>query len=60
MWILILFAHVGTLSDKDSMALASVPGFITVADCEAAGRRAESLASATTKKVRWVCVGQPK
>ena len=25
-WILILFAHAGAMSDKDSMALASVEG----------------------------------
>ncbi len=57
-WILILFVHAGVLSDKDSMALTTVPGFKTEANCQAAGRAAEVLTKATTKATRWVCVKQ--
>ena len=36
-WILVLFVHAGIMSDKDSMAMTSVPGFKTEASCQAAG-----------------------
>ena len=57
-WILVLFVHAGAMSNADSMALTNVPGFKTQASCEAAGRASESLAKATTKSVRWICVKQ--
>lgn len=40
-WILILFVHAGMLSDKDSMAMTTVPGFSAQAECETAGRGSE-------------------
>jgi hypothetical protein len=57
-WILILFVHAGMLSDKDSMAIAHVPGFKTEAACSAAGKQSEALTKRTTKEVRFVCVKQ--
>lgn len=57
-WILVLFVHAGMLSDKDSMALTSVPGFKTEASCQAAGKAAEPLTKSTTKNTRWVCLKQ--
>ena len=57
-WILILFVHAGMLSEKDSMALTSVPGFKTEAACQAAGKQSETLTKRTTKEVRFVCVKQ--
>lgn len=55
-WTLILFAHVGMMSDKDSMALTSVPGFRTQAECQAAGKAAEKMTTATTKVMKYICV----
>jgi hypothetical protein len=55
---LILFVHAGILSDKDSMAIAHVPGFKTEVACLAAGKQSESLTKRTTKEVRFVCVKQ--
>jgi hypothetical protein len=55
-WTLILFAHVGMMSDKDSMALTSVPGFRTQQECVAAGKTAEKMASGTTKVMKFTCV----
>ena len=55
-WILILFAHAGPLSDKDSMAMTTVPGFTTQASCQAAGEQAVGLASHTTKLIKYTCV----
>ena len=57
-WILVLFVHAGMLSEKDSMALTSVPGFKSEAACQAAGKVSESLTKRTTKEVRFVCVKQ--
>jgi hypothetical protein len=57
-WILVLFVHAGMLSEKDSMALTSVPGFKTEAACQAAGKQSEALTKRTTKEVRFVCVKQ--
>lgn len=57
-WILVLFVHAGMMSDKDSMAMTSVPGFKTESACQAAGKASEGLAKRTTKEVRFVCVKQ--
>ena len=55
-WILILFAHAGAMSDKDSMALASVEGFKTEQACVAAGNQATKMAAYTTKVIKYTCV----
>jgi hypothetical protein len=55
-WTLILFAHAGIMSDKDSMALTTVPGFKTSVECKAAGEEAKRMASATTKVIKYTCV----
>jgi hypothetical protein len=57
-WILVLFLHAGMLSDKDSMALTSVPGFKTEAACLLAGKQSEALSKRTTKEVKFVCLKQ--
>ena len=56
MWILILFAHAGPMSDKDSMALTSVNGFVTEELCKDAGKKATSMAYGTVKDIRFTCV----
>jgi hypothetical protein len=56
LWTLILFAHVGMMSDKDSMALTSVPGFRNQPECLAAGKAAEKMARGTTKVMKFTCV----
>jgi len=55
---MVLFLHAGMLSDKDSMALTTVPGFKTEAACLAAGKQSEALAKHTTKQARFVCLKQ--
>ena len=55
-WTLILFAHAGIMSDKDSMALTNVTGFRTQQECQAAGESAKKMASATTKVIKYTCV----
>jgi hypothetical protein len=55
-WTLVLFAHVGMMSDKDSMALTSVPGFRTQPECVTAGKAAEKMAAGTTKVMKFICV----
>jgi len=54
-WTLILFAHIGMLSEKDSMALTSVPGFRSQQECVAAGKAAEKMATGT-KVMKFICV----
>jgi hypothetical protein len=55
-WILILFAHAGPMSDKDSMALTHVYGFTSEQVCMEAGKKAKGLASGTVKDIRYTCV----
>lgn len=55
-WVLILFAHAGPFSDKDSMALTNVPGFQSEQACIAAGEKTVSLARNTTKLIKYSCV----
>ena len=57
-WVLVIFLHAGMLSDKDSMALTTVPGFKSEVACQNAGRQSEALAKRTTKEVRFVCLKQ--
>jgi hypothetical protein len=57
-YVLVLFLHAGMMSEKDSMALTTVPGFKTEAACLAAGKQSESLGKRTTKEVRFVCLKQ--
>ncbi len=56
LWTLVLFAHVGMMSDKDSMALTSVSGFRTQPECVTAGKAAEKMAAGTTKVMKFICV----
>jgi len=44
------------MSDKDSMALTSVPGFRTQPECVTAGKAAEKMAFGTTKVMKFICV----
>lgn len=55
-WTLILFAHAGMLSDKDSMAMTNVTGFPTEQHCIVAGDMAKKMASTTTKVIKYTCV----
>jgi hypothetical protein len=57
-WVLVLFLHAGMLSQKDSMAMTTVPGFKTEASCVAAGKKSEGLGKLTTKEVKFVCLKQ--
>lgn len=55
-WTLILFAHVGMMSDKDSMALTNVTGFTTQQQCVDAGEQSKRMATGTTKVIKYTCV----
>lgn len=55
-WTLILFAHAGTMSSTDSMALTTVPGFTSQQQCIAAGDNAKRMALGTTKVIKFNCV----
>jgi hypothetical protein len=46
------------LSDKDSMALTSIPGFKSESACQVAGKQSEALGKRTTKEVKFVCLKQ--
>jgi hypothetical protein len=56
MWILIIFAHAGMLSDHDSMALTNVNSFQSEQTCMIAGEKAKTMASGTTKVIKYSCV----
>lgn len=55
-WTLILFAHAGLLSERDSMALVTVPGFRTQVECQNAGDQAKKMTSLTKKDIKYTCV----
>lgn len=55
MWVLLLFAHAGIMSDNDSMALTNVPGFFSQQECVASGEEAKKMASGTTKVIKYKC-----
>jgi hypothetical protein len=55
-WTLVIWIHVGMLSDKDSMALTTVPNFKSEAACETAGKHSESLVKRTRKEYKYVCL----
>ena len=55
-WVLLLFAHAGPMSDKDSMALTNVPGFVSEAECVSAGEQAKKMAAYTTKVMKYQCI----
>jgi len=54
-FILILFIGIGAMSQKDSMALTTIP-FPTQAQCQSAGEQAKSAFGRGTKDVRYTCV----
>lgn len=55
-FILILWIGINALSDKDSMALTTIPSFPNQAQCQAAGEQAKQAFYKGTKEVRYVCV----
>lgn len=57
-WVLVLFLHAGAMSNADSMALTTVPGFKTEVSCQLAGKQSEALGKRTTKEVKFVCLKQ--
>lgn len=59
-YILILFVTIGAISDKDSMALTNVPGFVSRDQCDAAGRAAVKEFGTGTKRAAYVCVEQKR
>lgn len=56
MWILILFAYAGPLSDTDSVSITTQEISGNAAVCAAAGKSAARLANGTTKVIRYTCV----
>lgn len=57
-WVLILWLHAGAMSNSDSMALTTVPGFKDEATCKVAGEAAVKMTTATLKTGKFVCVKQ--
>lgn len=57
-FILILYIYAGAFAKGDSVTLAPVPGFKTLADCQAAGAASSSLVAGSAKELRYVCLAQ--
>lgn len=57
-WVLIIWIHAGVLADGNSMALTSIPGFSSEAQCMQAGQKAVTLTARTVKNAQIVCVQQ--
>lgn len=58
-WILVLYIYAGVFAKGDSVTMTSVPGFLSEADCAAAGTIATQLVRGSTKELRFVCVKHP-
>jgi|LauGreDrversion4_2_1035121.scaffolds.fasta_scaffold1013574_2 hypothetical protein len=54
MWILVLLAYAGPLSDTDSVSITTQE-FGSQQACMAAGRASSTLARGTTKVVKFTC-----
>ena len=54
-WVLISFMSIGAMSDKDSMALTSVP-MANEQICHVAGKTAVAAFDKGTKSAKYVCV----
>ena len=54
-WLLIIFAYVGPMSDRDSNSLTTAT-FASEVGCANAGEAAKKLAAGTTKVIRYACV----
>ena len=54
MWILILFAYAGPVSETDSVSITTQQ-MTSQQTCVAAGKAAVSLANVTTKIIRYTC-----
>lgn len=57
-WILVVLFYAGAMSDGDSVAITSVPGFKTQQSCVVAGNSIKPVVAATYKEVKFVCVAQ--
>ena len=55
MWILILFAYAGPMSDTDSVSITTQE-IGSVQACNEAGKAASKLAFGTTKIIKYSCV----
>lgn len=55
MWVLVLLAYAGPLSDTDSVAITTHE-FGSQQACIAAGKASSALARGTTKVVKFTCV----
>lgn len=53
---LIVFLYAGMMSKGDSVAITTVPGFVTEQACVAAGQKAVSMTERTFKDGKFVCV----
>ena len=54
MWILVLLAYAGPLSDTDSVAITTHE-FDSQQACIAAGKASSALARGTTKVIKFTC-----
>ena len=56
MWMLIVFAFAGGLSDHDSVALTTVGSFQNEQTCIVAGDKVKKMQDGTMKTIRYSCV----
>jgi hypothetical protein len=55
-WVLVIFVHSGAMSKTDSVALTSIPGFSSAAECQAAGKESKKLTDRTIKGADFACL----
>lgn len=56
MWMLVILAYAGALSNGDSVAITNVGSFQTEQSCIVAGDKVKRMEIGTFKSIRYTCV----
>lgn len=59
-WALVMYIYAGMLAKGDSVALTTIDGFATQAECQAAGNNSRQLVAGSAKELRFVCIQHQK
>ncbi len=58
MWILVIYIYAGMLSDSDSVAITTIPGFVSREACLKQAEYLKPLVGGSTKNIRTACIEQ--
>mgnify|MGYP003489994940 FL=1 len=58
-WVLLIYVYAGILAKGDSVALTTIPGYVSREACESSARDLPKLVKGTAKEVVYVCLTKP-